>query len=70
MDQNISPRPDVVLTNNQLASCFVIAGVDISPERLAANAEVYRSTLTLIRRASVAGLGETPPAISFNASWL
>lgn len=69
MDPNISPRPDVILTNDQLAAAFAIAGMDIAPERLAAHADVYRSTLTLIRRSSVSGLGETPPAISFNASW-
>jgi hypothetical protein len=53
----------------QVSAEFDYAGLTISPERLAANYEVYSSTLALIRQASVTGLGETVPAVGFKASW-
>jgi hypothetical protein len=52
-----------------LAAVFAHAGVDIPPERLAENYELFASTLALIRQASPPGLGETVPAVGFKASW-
>jgi hypothetical protein len=52
-----------------MSAVFDYAGLPIPPDRLAANYEVYSSTLALIRQASVTGLGETVPAVGFKASW-
>ncbi|OZE94932.1 hypothetical protein CH302_18310 [Rhodococcus sp. 15-2388-1-1a] len=56
-------------TREQLAAVFEYAGLDIEPERFEDKFEVYRSTLELIRKASVTGIGETVPAAAFKASW-
>ncbi|MBY4208729.1 hypothetical protein HQO44_19950 [Rhodococcus fascians] len=56
-------------TREQLAAVFEYAGLDIEPERLEDKFEVYRTTLGLIRKASVTGIGETVPASAFKASW-
>lgn len=56
-------------TEAELATVFGYAGLPVPAERLAANHEVYASTLALIRQASVKGLGETVPAVGFNAAW-
>jgi hypothetical protein len=53
----------------EVAAEFDYAELTISPARLAANYEVYSSTLALIRQASVTSLGETVPAVGFKASW-
>jgi hypothetical protein len=52
-----------------VAAVFEYAELAVPPDRLAANAELYSSTLALVRRASVAGLGETVPAVGFKAAW-
>ncbi|WP_193045576.1 hypothetical protein [Mycolicibacterium baixiangningiae] len=52
-----------------VAAAFDFAELTVPPERLAEHYEIYSSTLALIRRASVAGLGETVPAVGFNAGW-
>jgi hypothetical protein len=57
------------LPSEAQAAAFEYAGLAISPERLAANYEIYASTLALIRKASTPGLGETVPAVGFKASW-
>jgi hypothetical protein len=62
-DNETSPSPDAVGT------VFQYAGLGIPRDRLAANAEIYSSTLALIRQASVPGLGETVPAVGFKAAW-
>jgi hypothetical protein len=61
---------DFLPSEDQVAALFDYAGLTISPDRLAANYEVYSSTLALIRQASVAGLGETVPAVGFKADWV
>jgi hypothetical protein len=53
----------------QVAAAFEYAGLTIAPDRLAANYEIYSSTLALIRKASTPDLGETVPAVAFKASW-
>jgi hypothetical protein len=60
---------EFVPSEAQVSAVFDYAGLTISSDRLAANYEVYSSTLALIRQASVAGLGETVPAVAFKASW-
>jgi hypothetical protein len=60
---------EFVPSQDQVSSAFSYAGLTISPDRLAANHEAYSSTLALIRKASTPGLGETVPAVAFNASW-
>jgi hypothetical protein len=60
---------DSVTSEALVSAVFDYAGLTISPDRLAANYEVYSSTLALIRQASVMGLGETVPAVGFKASW-
>jgi hypothetical protein len=60
---------EFVPSEAQVAAAFEYAGLTISPERLAANHEIYSSTLALIRKASTPGLGETVPAVGFKASW-
>ena len=60
---------EFVPSEAQVAAAFSYAGLTISPERLAANHEIYSSTLALIRKASTPGLGETVPAVGFKASW-
>lgn len=52
-----------------VAAVFDYAGLTVPPDRLEANYETYSSTLALIRQTSVAGLGETVPAVGFKASW-
>ncbi|MDT5103047.1 MAG: hypothetical protein QOI25_560 [Mycobacterium sp.] len=56
-------------SEDQVAALFDYAGLTITPDRQTANYEVYSSTLALIRQASVAGLGETVPAVGFKAHW-
>jgi hypothetical protein len=53
----------------QVSAAFEYAGLTIPSDRLAANYEIYASTLALIRTASTPGLGETVPAVGFTASW-
>jgi hypothetical protein len=60
---------DSVASEALVSAAFEYAGLTIPPDRLAANYEVYSSTLALIRKASVTGLGETGPAVGFKASW-
>jgi hypothetical protein len=60
---------EFVPSEAQVSAAFEYAGLDISSDRLAANYETYASTLALIRKASTPGLGETAPAVAFNASW-
>ncbi|MDT5288259.1 MAG: hypothetical protein QOF88_3148 [Mycobacterium sp.] len=60
---------DSVTSEALVSAAFEYAGLTIPPDRLAANYETYASTLALIRKASVTGLGETAPAVGFNASW-
>jgi hypothetical protein len=60
---------DSVSSEAQLPAVFEYAGLAISSERLAANYEIYSSTLALIREASTPGLGETVPAVGFKAHW-
>jgi hypothetical protein len=60
---------EFVPSQAQVSSAFSYAGLTIPPDRLAANYEAYSSTLALIRKASTPGLGETVPAVAFNASW-
>ncbi|OBA35710.1 hypothetical protein [Gordonia sp. 852002-51296_SCH5728562-b] len=69
MDIQITTRTAAPLTSGQIADQFTIAGLVVDDARLSANAETYAATLALIRQASVIGLGETPPAVAFNASW-
>ena len=52
-----------------VAAAFDYAGLTVPPGRLTENYEIYSSTLALIRQASVEGLGETVPAVGFNARW-
>ncbi|MDT5363787.1 MAG: hypothetical protein QOC69_5549 [Mycobacterium sp.] len=59
----------LVPSEAQVSAAFDYAGLTIPPDRLAANYETYASTLALIRKASTPGLGETAPAVGFNASW-
>jgi hypothetical protein len=61
---------DFLPSESQVAALFDYAGLSIAPERLAENYDVYSSTLALIRQASVAGLGETVPAVGFKADWV
>lgn len=56
-------------TKEQLATVFEYAGLPVSAERLDSEFGTYSSTLALIRKASIAGMGETVPAAAFNASW-
>jgi hypothetical protein len=56
-------------TAADVAAVFEFAGLTVSAERLMANYDTYSSTLALIRQASPAGLGETVPAVGFNANW-
>ena len=63
------PDNESTVTEAELATVLEFAGLAVSPARLAANHEVYASTLALIRQASVAGLGETVPATAFKAHW-
>ena len=63
------PDSEFLPPEAQAAAAFEYAGLTISPERLAANYEIYSSTLALIRKASTPGLGETVPAVGFRASW-
>ncbi|WP_279098328.1 hypothetical protein [Gordonia bronchialis] len=65
----ITPRTSAPMTTEQLGGLFAVTGLVVDDEALRTNAEIYLTTLALIRRASVAGLGETPPAIGFNAAW-
>ncbi|MGE2737515.1 hypothetical protein [Mycolicibacterium vaccae] len=60
-----NPEPSA----EEIAAVFEYAGLTMPPERLAEHLETYASTLALIRRASVDGLGETVPAVGFNAGW-
>jgi len=60
---------DSVTSEALVSAVFDHAGLTIPPDRLAANYEVYSSTLALIRQASVTGLGEAVPAVGFKASW-
>jgi hypothetical protein len=60
---------DFVPSEAQVAAAFEYAGLTISSDRLAANYEIYSSTLALIQKASTPGLGETVPAVAFKASW-
>jgi hypothetical protein len=52
-----------------VAAAFEFAELSVPADRLAEHYEIYSSTLALIRKASVPGLGETVPAIGFNARW-
>jgi hypothetical protein len=61
--------PEIVPSEALVSAVFDYAGLAIPPDRLAANYEVYASTLALIRKASTPGLGETAPAVAFKASW-
>ncbi|SNS81681.1 hypothetical protein [Rhodococcoides kyotonense] len=56
-------------TKEQLATVFEYAGLPVSAERLESEFDTYSSTLALIRKASIRGIGETVPAAAFNASW-
>ncbi|MBM7279280.1 hypothetical protein JTZ10_16135 [Gordonia rubripertincta] len=69
MEPQFSPRPDADWSDEQIGAILAYAGLDISPDRLAEKADDFRATLSLIRKASVTELGETPPAIGFHASW-
>ncbi|WNG85421.1 hypothetical protein C6A87_015785 [Mycobacterium sp. ITM-2016-00317] len=60
-----TPEPSA----EDISAVFEYAGLTVAPERLAEHYETYASTLALIRRASVDGLGETVPAVGFNAGW-
>jgi hypothetical protein len=60
---------EFVPSKAQVSAVFSYAGLTIPPDRLSANHEIYSSTLALIRKASTRGLGETVPAVAFNASW-
>lgn len=62
-------KEDSVPSEADVAAVLAFAGVTVPPDRLAENYETYSSTLALIRQASVAGLGETVPAVGFKASW-
>ena len=61
---------DSATSEVEVSAVFEYAALTISPDRLAANYEDYSSTLGLIRQASVAGLGETVPAVGFKAHWV
>lgn len=52
-----------------VAAAFDFAELSVPAERLAEHYEIYSSTLALIRKASTPDLGETVPAIGFNARW-
>ena len=56
-------------TAEQVSAAFEYAGLAVPAVRIAANHETYSSTLGLIRKASVPGLGETVPAAAFKAHW-
>ncbi|MCI2421679.1 hypothetical protein MOQ72_30015 [Saccharopolyspora sp. K220] len=56
-------------TQEQLATVFEYAELQMSPERLAEKYEDYSTILALIRQASVRELGETVPATAFKAAW-
>jgi hypothetical protein len=60
---------DFVPTEAAVAAAFEFAELTVPQERLAEHYALYSSTLALIRQASVAGLGETVPAVGFNARW-
>jgi hypothetical protein len=60
---------EFVPSEAQVAAAFEYAGLTVSPDRQAENYETYSSTLALIRKASIPGLGETVPAVGFKASW-
>lgn len=60
-----TPEPSA----EEIAAVFEYAGLTVPAERLAEHYETYASTLALIRRASVDGLGETVPAVGFHAGW-
>lgn len=53
----------------QLDVVFGYVGLPLSGDRLAANYDDYASTLALIRSVSAVDLGETVPAVGFNARW-
>jgi hypothetical protein len=61
---------DSATSEAEVSAVFEYAGLTISPDRMTANYETYSSTLALIRQASVAGLGETVPAVGFKAHWV
>jgi hypothetical protein len=63
LSDNDVPSPD------QVAAVFDFAGLTVPPDRLQANYETYSSTLALIRQVSSTVLGETVPAVGFNAGW-
>jgi hypothetical protein len=65
----VAADSEFVPSEAQVAAAFSYAGLTISPDRLAANHDLYSSTLALIRKASPSGLGETAPAAAFKASW-
>jgi hypothetical protein len=60
---------EFTLSEAQVAAAFEYAGLTIPSDRLAANYEIYSSTLALIRKASTPGLGEVVPAAAFKAYW-
>ena len=60
---------DSATSEAEVSAVFEYAGLTISSDRLAANYEIYSSTLALIRKASPPGLGETVPAVGFKAHW-
>ncbi|MGE2717926.1 hypothetical protein ACQI4L_28025 [Mycolicibacterium litorale] len=60
---------EFVPTEAAVAAAFDFAGLSVPADRLAEHYEIYSSTLALIRKASVPDLGETVPAIGFNARW-
>lgn len=60
---------EFVPSEAQVSAAFSYAGLTIPPDRIAANYAIYSATLALIRKASTPGLGETVPAVAFNASW-
>jgi hypothetical protein len=60
---------EFVASEAEIATVFAFAGLTVPADRLAANYEVYSSTLALIREVSAPGLGEIVPAVAFTASW-
>ena len=60
---------EFVPSEAQVSAAFEYAGLDICSDGAVPNSETHASTLPLIRKASTPGLGETAPAVAFNASW-
>ncbi|WP_072802438.1 hypothetical protein [Rhodococcoides yunnanense] len=69
MTDSTEPTQNFLPSKQQLATVFEYAGLTVSAERLESEFDTYSSTLALIRKASITGIGETVPAAAFNASW-